>query len=605
MSGSCAACGESTIWDQDLGSSVCTQCGTLADPTQSVLTSHLEPSEESMRETLWSAAPANIPKGRNGWALAGQDKEARGRKNTLEMHGFIHTIALRLSKPGLTLRARAIFDQAMAKGQYRWGRRAKLVAGASVSIALRESNQGDALRDVAYLLNEPHPSLSRAYTAVLNLLHLKITPADPALHLPTLQSHLLTLIQSSPPALPAKLLTTLVPLAPRLPPILRTATALSALLARAATFTHLPAPPTAAALLLLALEAELGGSLPNAGELAKALGARVGAAQGTVMQRYKAASGLVEECAREVPWLAAHERGKGRARAKVARRVVVARGLKDVLQFQEEIWKKKMEAVARPCVALEVDEGEESDRSDDEGESRSEDTVGRLIPSARAREDDDISGPPRKRRKTAHEKSVAQASRFLLDPTSCTAPPPEIYKGGSEQDIVAHLLTTDTANISYAFTNAPSRLQLLAVSRGGATEENIPDEELFAEGELEGLMRTADEMEVLRRLNDWDTGDDDSESSLCDLANSEREKDNNDPHGIPRNGKTPGSKRINMDALARLLDPSSIIDGDGEVIFREDVDMVPFTIGDDGEIIEEWRPMSPDGGGFEEDRYHY
>jgi transcription factor IIIB 90 kDa subunit len=46
-------------------------------------------------------------------------------------------------------RAKTIFDQAMSKGHHRWGRKAKLTAGASVAVALRESHKSESLRDIA------------------------------------------------------------------------------------------------------------------------------------------------------------------------------------------------------------------------------------------------------------------------------------------------------------------------------------------------------------------------------------------------------------------------------------------------------------------------
>lgn len=65
------------------------------------------------------------------------------------MHEFIKSMAGSLSGASSAARAQAIFDQAMAKGSYRWGRKAKLVAGASLAIALREANKSDSLRDIA------------------------------------------------------------------------------------------------------------------------------------------------------------------------------------------------------------------------------------------------------------------------------------------------------------------------------------------------------------------------------------------------------------------------------------------------------------------------
>lgn len=80
-------------------------------------------------------------------------------------HEFIRTILNKLSNPGLAARAQAIFNQVMARGQYRWGRRTELAAGASIVIALRESHKNDSVRDIAvsfnFFLSVPSfPSLS-------------------------------------------------------------------------------------------------------------------------------------------------------------------------------------------------------------------------------------------------------------------------------------------------------------------------------------------------------------------------------------------------------------------------------------------------------------
>lgn len=65
------------------------------------------------------------------------------------MQQFIRTLAGRLSGESSVSRAQAIFDQAMSRGRYRWGRTAKLLAGASLAIAFREANKSDSLRDIA------------------------------------------------------------------------------------------------------------------------------------------------------------------------------------------------------------------------------------------------------------------------------------------------------------------------------------------------------------------------------------------------------------------------------------------------------------------------
>lgn len=65
------------------------------------------------------------------------------------MHEYIRSIATRLALSGSVTRAQGVFDQAMQLGGYRWGRKAKLVAGSSLAISLRESHKSDSLRDIA------------------------------------------------------------------------------------------------------------------------------------------------------------------------------------------------------------------------------------------------------------------------------------------------------------------------------------------------------------------------------------------------------------------------------------------------------------------------
>lgn len=67
----------------------------------------------------------------------------------ISMHEFIRTLSGRLGNPSLASRAQTIFDQALSTGGFRWGRKAKLFAGASLAISLREANKSDSLRDIA------------------------------------------------------------------------------------------------------------------------------------------------------------------------------------------------------------------------------------------------------------------------------------------------------------------------------------------------------------------------------------------------------------------------------------------------------------------------
>lgn len=608
MSGKCGECGETTAWDQELASTICTHCGTLGDPNQVLLTSHADFQESSTRDTIWNPSSGSTLKGRNGWALAGQGKEARDKKNRIAMHEFIQTVASRLAHAGSASRAQTIFDQAMNRGQYRWGRKAKLTAGASVAIALREARKSDALHDIAYLLEEHMAPISRAFSSVISLLQLGLASADPSMHFSALQGYLHSLVQDPTSSLSPKLLTTLRPLMAQLPTVMCTAKSLANLLSRSNTLSHLPTPPTACALMLLALEGELRSSIPNASALADALSKRLGVGKGVVMQRYKVIYDLIEEWIREVPWLQAHERKKGgTGRSKVAKRVVVARGLKDVVQFQEEIWNKKLEDQARPHLVLDIDD--EEDKEDDDSMS-SQLSTGTSVESSHATRNHDVTSvPPRKKRKTCHERSVAHVSRFLLDPGSCSAPPPTLSPSedprGGAPDLLSHILTADPSNFSHAFTYAPTRLQLLAASRGGANETNIHDDELFAEGEMEGLMRSAEEVDVLRITLEWDT--EASNASEDDRPQTRKGKRTR-AQSSEREEAPCGSKRINMDALAKLLNPSAQIDEDDEVLpgtmsLSEEHPYQAFVSLDGEESVEEWRPLSPGGNAFDEDRY--
>ncbi|KIP04803.1 hypothetical protein PHLGIDRAFT_180745 [Phlebiopsis gigantea 11061_1 CR5-6] len=602
----CASCGDPTIYEEELGSAVCTSCGTLTNPSQSVLASHLEHVDTSGYERTPYANPSqgSTLKGRNGWALAGQDKDARDRRNTVSMHQFIRTLAGRLSCSSSVSRAQAVFDQAMAQGSFRWGRRAKLLAGASLAIALREANKSDSLRDIAYLLEESLPSLSKAFTTTIDLLQLRLGSADPAQHMPTLQIHLLSIIKE-PSSVPPQLHSLLSPLEQSMPTIQRTATSLSHVVSRVPSLACLPSASTACAILMLSLEGEVAASLPHAGSLAQALGIRVGASKATVMQRYKTVYDLVEEYIQDVPWLESHER-KGKGRSKVAKRVIVARGLKDVVQFQEEIWRQKLESQERLVLDIEI---ESADGDDTSSVATSEHS------------DDDSTPQPKKARKSAHDRAIERTSQFLLQPLA-KRPTPPATTSTSQQDgqrLLEHFFTADESSLAHAFVQPPTRLQVLASSRG---EGMIDDEDLFEDGEMEALMRTSDEVEVLRKsiAQDWDIPPDSSPGSGA-RPKKRKHQDSAHPPSSPPAKRT---KRVNMDALARLLDPETHLDeveADEEGKFdafsnswsldlNDDDDHsngghTPFatTHAGDDEEIEEWRPLSPGGGGFDEDRY--
>jgi transcription factor IIIB 90 kDa subunit len=85
---SCAECGGNTSWDEHVCSTICTSCGTLQDPSQSLLASHIDQHDNSARQyddTLWCPSTTLKSIRAAGWNLTGQGKEARDSKNTVHI----------------------------------------------------------------------------------------------------------------------------------------------------------------------------------------------------------------------------------------------------------------------------------------------------------------------------------------------------------------------------------------------------------------------------------------------------------------------------------------------------------------------------------------
>jgi len=80
---SCKECGHPTEWAQDIGSAVCTQCGTLADSSQqSALTSSVDFCNSAYSHPLPSSstcAPTTLKSVRRNtaWDLPGQGADSR------------------------------------------------------------------------------------------------------------------------------------------------------------------------------------------------------------------------------------------------------------------------------------------------------------------------------------------------------------------------------------------------------------------------------------------------------------------------------------------------------------------------------------------------
>jgi len=440
----------------------------------------------------------------NNWDLSGQGNEFKDRRNLVSFapapiisdikHFFsqvaavhlVNSLATSFNVPGLSPRAIALFNQARAVMDFRWGRQSTSVVAACFIIALRESNRPGTVRDIASILEVPPNTIIREYQCITAALGLSLTLLDPSVYIPTLQGYLSTVLNPHEQSdLPAPLCTTLGRI--NLNSAADTAMSLSRLLARLSPdhdVLRLPVPPTACAIFILALEAELRAPLDPLGELAKCLGNRYQATKRVVMTRYKTLQDEVASWVGNIPWLDKYEKKGGRAR--VSKRLVVARGFRDVINFQEDVWQQRTKLSSNWEVT-----GEESNSNREQ-----------LLSSSRVGTKE---GP-----KTSH--TIAQATHFLLDPLGTPLLPTSTRSfsfPNSHLSTATYILTTPSAIIS---GRTPSRLQLLASQRGGTDEDKISDEELFVAGELEDLLRTEDEICLLRENfggfeEDWNDRD--------------------------------------------------------------------------------------------------
>lgn len=607
-----------------MGSAVCTSCGTLTDPSQSVLTSQIDFPDGSTRYSGgWDFN--SVKRSRSNWALADQGKEVREKRNSVcfsvfftsidtdllsdfqaAILEFIKSLARSLNATGLSPRTMNLFRQAKDAMQFRWGRKAKLVAGASLAVALRESNRPDCLRDISFLLEEPFPALSRAFMSITTALNLSLNRIETSSYIPILQQHMSSLMKDRSNSLPATLVQELSSIS--LHAASNTASSLSDILSRIGTASVIqgPTPPIACAIFVLSLESELRTTIKHLTSLSQVLGTRLNVGKGAVMASYKAMQDALASLAENVPWLDKYESKNGRAR--VAKRNVVARATKDIVAFYNDAWRE----TKKPNLNIVCEKNQDQDAFDDD-----EQTV------------------PRKKRKTKHRVAM----QFLLDPV--TTPLPTSTK----------LLSLDTSNPStpqhsinplltyylsgHMTSHKPTRLQLLAAVRGGA--DQISDSELFEEGEIEGLMRSEEEMKVVGNMYDWARDEEAAFSPETSVPRTSKKL----KHSSRDDSKAKEHQsRINLDALARFLNNDDDDDSRDDRPFNgllgaaydsntidasdsseaEDEDettnpppphesqLSPITPGistDDEVIIEEWRPASPEGhgGNIVEDRY--
>jgi transcription factor IIIB subunit 2 len=431
-------------------------------------------------------------------------------------------------------------------------------------------------------------------------------------HLPSLAAHLNALAFASVPTLPKD---TLAFTRPLLTPIiiqdvLRTASGLYDLpdLERSA-FNAGSAGAGGCALLLLALEAHARPPrpIPHVLVLASQLGAALGVRGAAVMARYRVLVNTIETGAARVPWLAnANTPGS----KHVARRSRVASAVLDVLQFREELGRAEIAEGGGPIqVDLEEDDGcdgEEGDIGRNEAEldallaeveqkTNRNTTIVSHGPQGSCVMARTTAAPERKFKK--RRTATTQAACFLLDPLANIAP---------ARPALAHTSYLLSSDAGVRSDTPPTRLQLLAASRGDT--DAVHDDELFGEGELEGIVIGTDEEAREEREKRaqamwmiW--GEDVTNSTREDLGTGSQ--GNREHPGRPGGYTKKGMERVDMDKLAALLDSDDsfvalgveeFCSGDEDKAGGECV-WEGYIGGGGGEEVEgEWRPASP---GFE------
>lgn len=358
------------------------------------------------------------------------------------------------------------------------------------------------------------------------------------------------------------------------------------------------APAVAAsALVMLALEGHAGKPAPQVLKLAGALGARPGVSVlgPAVMERYRRSLDALETRAKGVPFIDVHAPKAGRQRggAKTdARRAQLARVVRDVLAFFASERARGVAKAEAEIVFPSWEDGEDDAKSDSGASS------GKGI-GKRATPDSDVTldGPrkrSRQRPRTAHNRARA----FLLDP-SASADAPCLSAS-------SFLLAPQT----HPGKHAPTRLQQLSAMRGGG--DAVEDEELFAEGELEGMIMHDDDEEVMDRRRTLNT--------LIPMEEKKQVEQVEKRLTPEERAKRRGLGRMNVEALRKVLGENGMSaevtesldglelirwgEGDGwaDEVGSDDEEKGSVSSGVPGaagveEVVGDWRPPSPGVGG--------
>ncbi|KAG9004855.1 hypothetical protein FRB94_002023 [Tulasnella sp. JGI-2019a] len=581
----CSECQGTIEYVQDVLCYICVSCGVMnLDHNQY----ELHTSYNDTQAMTWKAPDVPHAHVTHGKGPGGPEKEERWIKNAVAAYGFIRSVLRRMDYEGLYDRVMGLFGAMMQKEGFKWGRTSSTrIIGACVFIAIRESGRGgETVQSVAAVVDVPTPKLSRMLIRTLRALNMKLPTADALGHVPRLLK-LVSDAQSNPQSskLPMALLGFLSDLS------LHSVHNLARNIQYVSDSVHLThnrtPPPVACALVIMAMEGEAGRAAPCLPHLMGFLSEGTGANSKTVSDRYIEFQTLISEWKLELPWLTTS--AKPHRKRKTPQREEHASLIKDIVCFQEELWRRRQENERSPELSasssqatsplrLELD-GEDDVGSGDEALELplspsptifsvstidSETRVG----SASSGQMSDNDRPTKKRRLSesttlpySQTVSARRSNNSCLRPSYAQRNTRQMDLDIKIERAVAALLGgtliggdkgNSTPGQNVAITNQGSiRSQVLAAgveSAAGGTqsltrlgalstlvgEANIEDGELFDEGELEAILRSEEEVHLLRRI--WD----DAESK--------------EPPKVPRNApRVRTTKQVDAAALEQAL----------------------------------------------------
>jgi len=385
----------------------------------------------------------------------------------------------------------------MSSGSFRWGKTSRCVSCACLVLALREAGVHHALHDVAVRADLKPWSLAQTLFRVqdtLNITKDRDKLAEPSTVLPLLHKAMLEAAEGQ--QLPAKALEELRRSAPDDDTFL-----LATKLARMQSLPTCELPGiTACTVYIIALEGSRRAKILNYVPLLNLLAAHEGLGRRRVGDHYHDMVEYLRERVAALPWISASGPKRGDVVGRDQKREIVARALPDLLKFDTSITTQLNE----PAPELEIEPDSEDENSSSTGQRIH-------LSGTRKRKREDAAlpdlGPPTTKPFLARHITDSRyarlkriSARALVDNSSALA-------DESLSGLHSFMLTcTDEQLESVAARSArgPSRLDIIRAQY--ASVDDVPDDELFDLGEMEGYMRDdPEEREKVLRIcgDDW------------------------------------------------------------------------------------------------------